>query len=73
MNLKQLTSTEQMILDELRDIRKDFRKQLNRRNAKIDRIEKAVAKPDAEKKSEPVRQDSDTWLHRQRGRRPEYW
>ncbi len=60
MNLKQLTSTEQMILDELRDIRKDFRKQLNRLNAKIDRIEKAVAKPDAEKKSEPVRQDSDT-------------
>ena len=54
MDLKQLTSTEQMILDELRDIREDFHKQLNRLNAKIDRIEKAVAKTDAEKKSNPV-------------------
>lgn len=54
MDLKQLTSTEQMILDELRDIREDFREQLDRLNAKIDRIEKAVAKPDAEKKSDPV-------------------
>jgi predicted phage gp36 major capsid-like protein len=60
MDLKQLTSTEQMILDELRDIREDFHKQLNRLNAKIDRIEEAVAKPDDEKKSDPVRRDSDT-------------
>ena len=60
MDLKQLTSTEQMILDELRDIREDFREQLNRLNAKIDRIEKAVAKSDDEKKSDPIRRDSDT-------------
>ena len=59
MDLKQLTSTEQMILDELRDIREDFHKQLNRLNAKIDRIEEAVAKPDDEKKSDPARRDSD--------------
>ena len=60
MDLKQLTSTEQMSLDELRNIREDFREQLNRLNAKIDRIEKAVAKPDDEKKSDPIRRDSDT-------------
>ena len=46
MDLKRLTSTEQMILDELRDIRRDFNQQLEKLNLKIDRIESSIEKRD---------------------------
>ena len=46
MDLKRLTSTEQMILDELRDIRRDCNQQLEKLNLKIYRIESSIEKRD---------------------------